>query len=151
MENSIIVELCVPILTLIVTWALTRVSAMLDAKKNAINSEVENKTFAEYVTLALDAVSTVVDYLNTTTVNDMKKAAADGKLTEEEATAVFNKAKSEILLLLSEPVTTALSKVYGDLDRMLDIWITNAVQNAKTTGLTGITSEKAVRLAHAAQ
>lgn len=122
------------------TWVKTKI--------NSIKDHDTRETAEKYFEIAQCLTVDIVDYLNTTLVNDMKIASSDGKLTQEEASEIMTKAKSYILSNLGEAGQTALSTVYNDLDSLLEAWITNAVEKSKLSDTgSGIDSSTAKFLA----
>lgn len=118
----------------------------LKAKAEQVKQETDRDTFDKYVELATSITNQVVDYLNTTMVNDMKIAAEDGHLTQEEAENIILQAKQNILSMIGDAGQEALRNVFGDLDEILNLWITNATEVAKVSG-SGITAEEAKKIA----
>lgn len=138
-------DILVTIVSLALTWALAQASDWLKSKSEANKVKTQNESVKNYIQIALDTTSQVVDMLNTTVVNDWKKAAADGKLTYEEIAALTADARTKVMTILSQSAVTALQQVYGDLNSMIDTWVKNAVEKAKET--TGLTSDEAIAAA----
>lgn len=138
-------DILVTIVSLALTWALAQASDWLKSKSEANKVKTQNESVKNYIQIALDTTSQVVDMLNTTVVNDWKKAAADGKLTDEEIDAITAEARTKVMTILSQSAVTALQQVYGDLNSMIDTWVKNAVEKAKET--TGLTSDEAIAAA----
>ena len=138
-------DILVTIVSLALTWALAQASDWMKSKSEANKVKTQNESVKNYIQIALDTTSQVVDMLNTTVVNDWKKAAADGKLTDEEIDAITAEARTKVMTILSQSAVTALQQVYGDLNSMIDTWVKNAVEKAKET--TGLTSDEAIAAA----
>ena len=119
-------------------------NSWMKAKVSQIEEDEQRKTLEKYVDMACGLTQDVVDYLNTTMVNDLKLASEDGHLTEEDAKTILNKAKVSIITKLGVTGQSVLENAFGDLDVLLNIWITNATERAKMT--TGLTSAKAIEL-----
>lgn len=81
---------------------------------------LKKKTTADVAQSALDHVdrvtSTVVDSLTQTVAAELKKAAADGKLTAEEIGSLKDNAINQTRSLLSDSVMSAATSVVGDLN-----------------------------------
>ena len=105
-------DILVTIVSLALTWALAQASDWLKSKSEANKVKTQNESVKNYIQIALDTTSQVVDMLNTTVVNDWKKAAADGKLTDEEIDAITAEARTKVLFL---------SKVHNLMQGLLGI------------------------------
>lgn len=81
---------------------------------------LRKKTTADVAQTALDHVdrvtSTVVDGLTQTVAAELKKAAADGKLTADEIVNLKENAINQTKTLLSSSVMSAATSVVGDLN-----------------------------------
>ena len=143
--TEVILSIISAVLVPMVGFVVAALNKWLEAKAEQVKNQTESDVLDKYVAIAQQLTEQVVDYLNTTMVNDLKIAAEDGHLTEEEAADIMNNAKMQVLSLLGEAGTEALTAVYGDLDEILEIWITNATEKAKAT--TGLTSDQALQIA----
>lgn len=149
LENIGWTEIIVTIVSLVATWALAQLSSYLSAKAESTKSQTEREDVKQYIDIAMDTVQQIVDMLNTTVVNDMKIASSDGKLTEDEIKEISLNARDEVLRILSVEAVQALKAVYGDINGLVDLWVTNAVEKAK--GTTGITSDDALEISKASE
>lgn len=143
--TEVILSIISAVLVPMVGFVVAALNKWLAAKAEQVKNQTESDVLDKYVAIAQQLTEQVVDYLNTTMVNDLKIAAEDGHLTEEEAADIMNNAKMQVLSLLGEAGAEALTAVYGDLDEILEIWITNATEKAKAT--TGLTSDQALQIA----
>ena len=95
---------------------------------------------SEAISVALDVVQDVVNYMNINVVNAVKIASADGKLTEEEAKQIKEEAINQILKILSSNMKDVLGIVFGDVGEWLSIQVDNVTEKVKNdpngTGLT---------------
>lgn len=69
--------------------------------------------------------------INQKLVDDLKEAAPDGKLTEEQQAEVYNMTYSIIKKALSDDQYKLLEKIYGDVDTGIDVLIENMVVQVK--------------------
>ena len=95
---------------------------------------------SEAISVALNVVQDVVNYLNLNVVNALKLAAEDGHLTEEEAKQIKEAAINQIMKILSSNMKDVLGAVFGDLGEWLSIQIDNVTEALKNdpngSGLT---------------
>ena len=61
-------------------------------------------------------VLNIVSWLNQKIVDEWKKNAADGKLTPDQQSEVFNTAKSKVIEVLTSEQLTYLAQQYGDVE-----------------------------------
>ena len=145
--TQIIIALVSAVLVPIIGVAVKALNTYLAQKAAEIKEKTGKDTLDKYVAIAQNLTTEVVDYLNTTMVNDMKEAACDGHLTREEGEQILEEARNKVLSLMSDTGKDALTAVYGDLESLLDMWITNAVQIAKVSpDGSGITAAQARQL-----
>lgn len=95
---------------------------------------------SEAISVALNVVQDVVNYLNLNVVNALKLAAEDGHLTEDEAKQIKEAAINQILKILSSNMKDVLSAVFGDIGEWLSIQVDNVTEALKNdpngSGLT---------------
>lgn len=95
---------------------------------------------SEAISVALNVVQDVVNYLNVNVVNALKLAAEDGHLTEEEARQIKEAAINQIMKILSSNMKDVLGAIIGDLGEWLSIQIDNVTEALKNdpngSGLT---------------
>ena len=144
--TQVILAVVSAVLVPMVGVAVNALNTWLKAKAEQVKAQTNNDALDKYVYLATTITEQVVDYLNTTMVNDMKIAAEDGHLTQDEAEDIMLKAKQNILSMIGDAGQEVLQNVFGDLDAILDLWITNATEKAKNCG-TGITAATARQIA----
>ena len=140
-------EILVTIASLVVTWMLTQLSNYISNKSEEVKNKTDNDSMKRYIEIATSTVTEVVDYLNHSVVNDLKIAAADGKLTQEEVDQIKATARVQVQSILSAEAIQALQQVYGDINALIDTWIVNAVAKAQSDPEgSGITSTQAMRI-----
>ena len=111
-----ILTILIPILATAVGGVITALGARcVSYLKEKVNSHKFNK----YLDILNDTVQDVVVGLNQSTVNVIKEAAADGKLTEEEKKRIFETAKLDIYGILGPKGLEVLQAVYNDLDELI--------------------------------
>lgn len=137
-------EILVTIASLVVTWMLTQLSNYISNKSEEVKNKTDNESTKRYIEIATSTVTEVVDYLNHSVVNDLKIAASDGKLTQEEVDQIKATARVQVQSILSAEAIQALQQVYGDINALIDTWIVNAVAKAQSDPEgSGITSTQA--------
>ena len=140
-------EILVTIVSLVVTWMLTQLSNYISNKSEEVKNKTDNDSMKRYIEIATSTVTGVVDYLNHSVVNDLKIAASDGKLTQEEVDQIKATARVQVQSILSAEAIQALQQVYGDINALIDTWIVNAVAKAQSDPEgSGITSTRAMRI-----
>jgi uncharacterized membrane protein YebE (DUF533 family) len=99
------------------------------------NKWVRTKTDSEELLTTMDSVYQIVDVTvadaNATVVAGLKEAAADGKITKEEANEIKDSVFSQIKNNITPKSAKVLSRVIGDLDSYLMSLIEKLVSEAK--------------------
>ena len=148
MQSIRLPETLVTIASLVVTWMLTQLSNYITSKSEEVKSKTDNESTKRYIEIATSTVTEVVDYLNHSVVNDLKIAAQDGRLTQEEVDQIKTTARVQVMSILSAEAIQALQQVYGDINSLIDTWVVNAVAKAQNDPEgSGITSDQAVAIA----
>ena len=148
MQSIGLPEILVTIASLVVTWMLTQLSNYITSKSEEVKNKTDNESTKRYIEIATSTVTEVVDYLNHSVVNDLKIAASDGRLTQEEVDQIKTTARVQVMSILSAEAIQALQQVYGDINSLIDTWVVNAVAKAQNDPEgSGITSDQAVALA----
>ena len=148
MQSIGLPEILVTIASLVVTWMLTQLSNYITSKSEEVKSKTDNESIKRYIEIATSTVTEVVDYLNHSVVNDLKIAAQDGRLTQEEVDQIKTTARVQVMSILSAEAIQALQQVYGDINSLIDTWVVNAVAKAQNDPEgSGITSDQAVSIA----
>ena len=148
MQSIGLPEILVTIASLVVTWMLTQLSNYITSKSEEVKSKTDNESIKRYIEIATSTVTEVVDYLNHSVVNDLKIAAQDGRLTQEEVDQIKTTARVQVMSILSAEAIQALQQVYGDINSLIDTWVVNAVAKAQNDPEgSGITSNQAVAIA----
>jgi len=113
--NMVITSVVVPVLVALVVL----LQQYLSAKGEALRASVKDERLKKYIDIANDAVMTAVGAVGQTMVDGLKRAAADGILSEDEATQAFNAAKDASLAIMGTAGREAVKELYGDFDAWL--------------------------------
>ncbi len=105
--------------------------AWLKLKTEQISKQVKNENVKQYVSLLNGVVVDVVSELNQTTVDGLKAASSDGKLTKEDADKIKNEAFSKVLTILGSKGKDALKLLYEDVDALIKSRIERTVRYLK--------------------
>ena len=117
----ILITAAVPVLT---TYVCKFLYAKWTESKTKIENDIISTTLDNVVIMVLD----VVESVNQTFVDELKKK---GEFTKESAEEAFNKSKEIALTMLSNDAADIISKVYGDIDVYLDTLIEATVKQLK--------------------
>lgn len=129
-----IMDILEPILYAVITTAIpivvTYLKNFIIAKKEQINSQVENEKLNNYIDLALEAVNNAVLTVSQTYVDSLKKS---GNFSSEAQNEAKNKAVDIATVLITDDIRNAVNKLYGDFDTWLDTTIESFVREHKKT------------------
>ena len=117
----ILITAAVPVLT-------TYVCKFLYAKWTEGKVKIENEKIATTLDNVVNMVLDVVESVNQTFVDELKKK---GEFTEETAKEAFNKSKETALRMLSNESAEIITTVYGDVNVYLDTLIEATVKQLK--------------------
>ena len=117
----ILITAAVPVLT-------TYVCKFLYSKWTEGKAKIENETISSTLDSVVTMVLDVVESVNQTFVDELKK---EGKFTAESAKEAFNKSKETALKMLSNDAADIITMVYGDIDVYLDTLIEATVKQLK--------------------
>lgn len=146
--NTIITTIVTTIATALIAWLIAQLTSFIKAKAEKSRAEKKWEELDHYTKIANETIVKLVDYMNTMIVNKMKVASDSGELTEEEGERIKEALKYKLYGMLTTEAMEAMKCVYGDLDSIFDMWIENAVANAKTCG-SGISKDTALGMAKA--
>jgi hypothetical protein len=102
-----------------------------------LSSRYHNNKLAQALILLDKIVIDVVKELNQTTVAELKKAKADGKLTRDEAEQIKHKAINLILTRLGIGIIRELQRTLGPVVTLIGTKIEAAVHDCKKSVKTG--------------
>jgi len=114
--TSIVVPVVIALTGLLVSYLTT--------KAEAIKQNMQDERLKKYIDIANEAVVTAVGAVSQTMVEGLKKAAADGVLSSEEAKAAFEEAKNRSLAIMGQAGKEAVTALYGDLNE----WIASKIE-----------------------
>lgn len=116
LQNILIVVLmaAIPVIT-------KELSDFLKVKAEEAKNQGKLQELNKYIDYATAVVIDVVNSVSQTMVDNLKK---DGAFTKEKQKEAFNKAKNEVLYILTEESKVVLAEVYGDLDK----WLENKIE-----------------------
>ena len=116
------------LITTAVPVLVTYLCKFLNTKWTEGKAKIENEKIATTLDNVVNMVLDVVEAVNQTFVDELKKK---GEFTEEAAVEAFNKSKETALELLSEDAVEIIISVYGNLDVYLDTLIEATVKQLK--------------------
>lgn len=125
--NQIMVLVVIPILSAIATFIITWFRAQTEEIKKRMKINEAN----HYIGLLDQAVDDVVNALNQTIVDELKKASEDGKLTSDEAQAIKNDALVRIMQILGERGMLALNQDADNIECLICSKIESSVRRNK--------------------
>lgn len=129
--NEIIQTILTAILIAAIPVITSEFVKFLKAQVQGIKEKTKQEKLNKYIERASKVITDVVEAISQTTVETLKKQGAFDKEKQKEA---FNKAKTEILEILTEESKEALKEAYGDLD----IWLQSQIEaNVKRTKQEG--------------
>lgn len=100
----------------------------LKQQAQAIKDKNKQERLNKYIDRATKVITDVVMAISQTTVDTLKQQGAFTRGKQQEA---FNKAKMEILELLTQESKEALKEAYGDLDAWIESQIEASVKRNK--------------------
>ena len=125
-------EMIKDLLFMLITAAVPVLTAyvckFLYAKWSEGQAKIENEKISTTLDNVVKMVLDVVESVNQTFVDELKKK---GEFTKESAEEAFNKSKETALIMLSNDAADIISKVYGDIDVYLDTLIEATVKQLK--------------------
>ena len=121
---STILAFCTPIIVLIVSIVGNVVTKYISGIKITTKSTIVN----DVLNLVKTHAVTIVESLNQTLVDEMKSAAADGKLTPEECQDIMDTAVNSVKALIPAELWDCVSDLIGE--GALEGYISDAVESA---------------------
>jgi alkyl hydroperoxide reductase subunit AhpF len=123
-----IIQVLVPVLA-------TAVGTMLIAFANSASTYMKKKTESnllnDYIAILCDTVVDVVQGLNQTTVQQIKDAAEDGKLTSDEIATINAQAIETVKSIVGVKGISILQLAFEDIDTLIANKIERAVVDCK--------------------
>ena len=104
--------------------------------KKYVKTKTDNILVENALTRISNTTETVVASLGQTVAQSLKEAAADGKLTKDEAAELRDKAYTSVMALLPEVLKQQATLGVADLNQLIFAKIEQAVgkHSSKTTG-----------------
>lgn len=115
-----IVQMLLPVIAALLMALIGYGVAFLKAKTNALNEGVAKQSILASINEAERVAKNAVMAVKQTLVDDLKKAAEDGQLTDQEKQAALNKAKSIFMTTISENSLGILEAAIGPVQNWLD-------------------------------
>lgn len=128
MKSDFLYMVLAPILTTAISALSVFLIKYIRIKSEELKVKTKDDTYNKYLDDISDIIQQVVLAVSQTYVDTLKSKNA---FTEEKQVEAFNKAKSQILLLLTEESKDIIKEVYGDLDSWLDTRIEAEVKIQK--------------------
>ena len=131
-ENyTTLIQTLLPILITALSGTIVAIAkyltAYLDQRTKATLSAEQAATIQRYLSVLNETVCDVVAALNQNTVDALKEASADGKLTEYEKEYVFKQAVDTIKSILGDTGLAILSLVFDDVNALIIAKVDRAV------------------------
>ena len=103
--------------------------------KKYVKAKTDNILVENALTRISNTTKTVVDSLSQTVAQSLKEAAADGKLTKDEAAELRDKAYASVMTLLPDMIKQQAALGVADLNQLIFAKIEQAVgkRPSKTT------------------
>lgn len=99
-----------------------------------LNRWLKTKIGVEATAVTSQLVESVVNDIQASTVEPIKRAAADGKLTRKEALDIKTEAVRRIKTRIPATVAKTVTRAVGDLDTFISGKIEQAIRQAKPPG-----------------
>ena len=103
------------------------VSLALVWVKNYVKTKTDSILVENALTRISNTTKTVVDSLSQTVAQSLKEAAADGKLTKEDAALLRDKAYTSVMTLLPDMIKQQAALGVADLNQLIFAKIEQAV------------------------
>lgn len=120
-----IIQVCViPLLGILTKYLVD----YLTAKRNEINSKIDNETAQKYTNMIYQTVVDCVIATNQTYVDSLKKSGSFDEAAQKEA---FNRTMNAIMTILSDDAKEYITEATGDLNTYLTQLIESEVNKHK--------------------
>lgn len=126
-ELALVVTAIVAVMGVLVAFG-TKAFAMY---AGMLKEKVKHDELKALIDRVQNTATIVVQSLNQTMVDDLKAAAEDGKLTQEEKTRIKDSALMSLLNTLNDQGKELLKETFGDLNEYLTKLIESKVGEAK--------------------
>ena len=127
MDNQTITTLVTVFLIPVAGALATFIVKWLNAKAENLKALTNNERVNYYIDILNNTIHDVVVSLNASTVDDLKEAAADGRLTPEEIKVIQSTAIKKVVDILGPTGIQVLGQAFDDLEVMIaakiDMWV----------------------------
>lgn len=106
----------------------------LAEKTAALQTDAKLTQTDYYLKKGIELVDIVVKATNQSLVDGIKAAAADGKITNEEAQEIFNTTKNNVMASMTPQIKKSIEEVYGDINNFIQQQIEAAVRDNRLDG-----------------
>lgn len=124
--QAVLTTILIPMLSVIGIFIVK----LIQKKFDEIEINNKNAELQKYIDMTELLIIDAVIETNQTFVEALK---ADGNFTEEDALLALTKTRDNILLLLTRSAKEAITEIYGDFDKWLDLKIQSVVNQTKVT------------------
>jgi hypothetical protein len=124
---NLITAFAIPVAGALATFIVKWVNAQAEQIKAKTNQDKIN----HYIDILNETVAEVVVSLNASTVDALKKAAKDGKLTPEEIEDIKEGAIDTIYSIIGNTGIEILELAFDDLEALIAVKIDKAVEDVK--------------------
>lgn len=121
-------NLLITVLLAVIPILTTQITKYLDSKTKQVKEITKDEEINKYIDYANEAIKQVVLSVKQTFVDTLKKQDA---FSEERQKEAFEKAKSQILMILTKESKEALQLAYEDIDIWLNTKIESLIQEKK--------------------
>jgi hypothetical protein len=126
------------ILVIIIGYATACVKKYLAEKTAAIQADAKITELDYYLSKGINLIDIAVKATNQSLVDGIKAASADGKISEEEAVAIFNTTRDNIMAAMTPQIKTSIETIYGDVNNFVKQQIEACVRENRIVGLNEI-------------
>lgn len=106
----------------------------LAEKTASLKADAKITEMDYFLRKGIDLIDTVVKATNQSLVDGIKAASADGKITEEEAKAIFNTTKDNVMASMTPQIKQSIESVYGDINNFIQQQIEACVRQNRLDG-----------------
>lgn len=130
---------------------ITLAKKQIDARVAEVAANIKDTNIKSAVSTAENCIETVVYETAQTTVDALKSASADGKLTTDDASTIKADAVAKIKQLMSDEVYNSLHTIFGDADAWIESKLEAAVKDLKIKSPAAVLAASDIQTADAAQ
>ena len=135
-----LIGIVVTLLGVVGTYLSTKLSKYFTAKAEAVEVTKKNEIIGNALKRFEGLVLTVITSTNQTIVDPLRKATADGVLTDDEKTMIFNTAREQIQAQMTTEMSDALTATYADVEAYITHLMEQTVNDLKKKVITAETN-----------